>query len=126
MDATNDFVSEYQQLKAAHAERQQNYHSMMGVKYQEPIDQINEKYAPITLFTIRATPSSSCHMEHTVGLFSSHEEATRKIPSAGYSIDTDNGVRWYYKVEPKCVGAITAEEMESLNRTPGYFPYTGW
>lgn len=86
------------------------------------IKEIKAQQLPSLLYTIRANPSRSDHCSHTVGIFTTVENAQRLIPHNGKSYD-DN-CTWHYTIEVRSPHDFDPETVDppSLRN----FPYTGW
>ena len=86
---------------------------------------LEKKQAQKLYYTIRCKPSKSDHCEHTKGLFSTFDKALACLPVSHSSHDSEDDCTWYYSVETKQSDNLN-NYYDSLDKSPEYFPYTGW
>jgi hypothetical protein len=89
------------------------------------IKELKSQQLPLVLYTIRARPSRSDHCEHTVGYFTTVENAQRLLPHSGHSYDDEDNCTWVYTIEVYSgSGTIDPETVDPLSLP--HFPYRGW
>lgn len=78
-----------------------------------------------TLYAVIATPSDSGHCKHTVAYYTTKELAQSAI-GKGSSYDDEENVTWHYTIKEEPITDVSDYSKQCVNKTPSYFPYSGW